>query len=178
MKTNKLISSMAISLTTVFVLLGTTIFFTYQAIGLLGSIGTVPFSFYMLANLLPMLIALLTIFIIIFGFVGAHKAKNNPTKKGVFVTMAIFQMLALLCMLFVGGYYIYFIVGLGGGVPALLVEGCVYAVPYVLGGIALFVAFIKNCAGMKKAQTENQGYANEARPVPPPPPVPPMYNNQ
>ena len=176
MKTNKLISSMAISLTTVFVLLGTTIFFTYQAIGLLGSIGTVPFSFYMLANLLPMLIALLTIFIIIFGFVGAHKAKNNPTKKGVFVTMAIFQVLTLLCMLFVGGYYIYFIVGLGGGVPALLVDGCVYAVPYVLGGIALLIAFIKNCAGMKAPK--EQEYVAQTRPVPPPPPVPPMYNNQ
>ena len=177
MKTNKLISSMAISLTTVFVALGITVYYSYVAIGvfeLLGS-GTLPIE--LVPYLLALPVALSTIFIIIFGLIGAHKAKNNPTGKGVFVTMAIFQMLALLCMLAASGIIIYLYIATGTPFLEILLEGSLYIGAYLIGGIALLIAFIKNCAGMKKAKAENQGYANEARPVPPPP-VPPMYNNQ
>ena len=176
MKTNKLISSMAISLTTVFVALGITVYYSYVAVGvfeLLGS-GTLPIEF--VPYLLALPVALSTIFIIIFGLIGARKAKNNPTGKGVFVTMAIFQMLALLCMLAASGIIIYLYIA--GGTPFLeiLLEGSLYIGAYLIGGIALFIAFIKNCSGMRAPK--NQGEAEQTRPVPPPPPVPPMYNNQ
>ena len=176
MKTNKLISSMAISLTTVFVALGITVYYSYVAVTvfeLLGS-GTLPIE--LVPYLLALPVALSTIFIIIFGLIGAHKAKNNPTGKGVFVTMAIFQMLALLCMLAASGIIIYLYIVAGTPFLEILLEGGLYIWPYLIGGIALFIAFVKNCSGMKAPK--NQENVAQARPVPPPPPVPPMYNNQ
>ena len=135
MKTNKLISSMAISLTTVFVALGITVYYSYVAVGvfeLLGS-GTLPIEF-------------------------------------------VPYLLALLCMLAASGIIIYLYIA--GGTPFLeiLLEGSLYIGAYLIGGIALFIAFIKNCSGMRAPK--NQGEAEQTRPVPPPPPVPPMYNNQ
>ena len=177
MKPSKLLSSMAISITTVFVILAQTAFYTYNAIVLFQYLGA-GFSIELLIGLLPLLTAISTVFIIILGFVGAHKAKNNPTGKGIFVGVAVFQMIALLSMLAVGGYGIYQIIASGAFAPLALVLDGVYAIPYVLGGFALFIAFIKNCAGMKREKVENQDYVAQTRPVPPPPPVPPMYNNQ
>ena len=176
MKTNKLISSMAISLTTVFILLGWTAMMTYYAITTIGG-GIGGFSFELvLYVVVPILFAISTILIIIFGLVGAHKAKNNPTRKGVFVTVAIFQMLSLLSLLTFGGYWTYIIIQAGAYDALLGMEGWLYIYPAICGGIALFIAFIKNCSGMRAPK--NQGEAEQTRPVPPPPPVPPMYNNQ
>lgn len=176
MKPNKLISSMAISLTTVFILLGWTAMMTYYAIlAISGGIGGFSFEL-VLYVIVPVIFAISTILIIILGLVGAHKAKNNPTGKGVFVTIAIFQMLSLLSLLTFGGYWTYFIIQAGAYDALLGMEGWLYVYPTICGGIALFIAFIKNCSGMKAPK--NQENVAQARPVPPPPPVPPMYNNQ
>ena len=178
MKPSKLLSSMAISITTMFVILGWTLLMTYSVVQTLGA-GIGGFSFELVIFvILPLLIALSTIFIIIFGFVGAHKAKNNPENKGVFVTMAIFQMIALVSMLTFGGYWLYVLIQVGAYTSRLEMEGWLYIYPTLCGGIALLVAFIKNCAGMRRKKVESQEPIAQTRPVPPPPPVPPMYNNQ
>ena len=174
MRTNKLVASMVATLTALFVTLGFTAFNAYESVQTVmgGGIGSgVPIT-NLLLLFAPIVIAVLVVVTIVLAIVGAVKANRNPQKKGLFVTIAVFQLLLFLLMGAYGGYYGYLYASYFG------IQLVVYVLaPYVVAALVLLVAFIQTCRGVKgpkqvaAAPVEVAEQApRQNSPFPPPPP--------
>ena len=202
MRQNKLVSSMSTTIAAIFVSLGMSLFYSYFVVKLLVS-GGMPstFSIETLLNFAVLAVDLLSVLLLVFCFVGRNKA-NKGTGKGLFIVIAIFQLLTALLMLAFSGYNAYDILknATGDILNLFLLEISLYILPWILAGIAVLVAFFKTCIGMKGAKAEKvqavQAVENfevepqpqeqpapetvepqepqRQAPPPPPPPIPPQ----
>ena len=167
MRSNKLVASMVATLTALFVTLGFTAFNAYESVQTVmgGGIGSgVPIT-NLLLLFAPIVIAVLVVVTIVLAIVGAVKANRNPQKKGLFVTIAVFQLLLFLLMGAYGGYYGYLYASYFG------IQLVIYVLaPYVIAALVLVVAFIQTCRGLKGGKASAEPAPEAKRDLPPPPP--------
>ena len=195
MKSKKLVESMAVTLTAVFVALGAIAYYGYAAAMsfLSGGIGA-GFSIDLIFNLAcPLLVALAGFVLIILCFIGKSKANHEESSKGLFITTAVFQMIFAVAAIAESGWWIYTMcngVAIADLIHLLILEISLLVCPVLFAGIAVLIAFVKTCKGnkgenmaretapvMEDVQPQQQAQA-ESAPTPPPfPPKPPEFGN-
>ena len=155
MRSKKLVSSMAITLTAIFVALGAIFVYAYDGIKQIikDGINSLPIPAMLLVLLAPV-IAGLCVILIVLCLIGASKAKKEQSAKGLFVTIAIIQFLLAILMLakaaLILGELLEGVSSFQAAITILLAFGAFWAFPFLLAGIAIFVAFIKTCKGNAK----------------------------
>lgn len=198
MNSKKLTSAMSIALTALFVAFGPVLYYAYISVMTLLSGGGIPTdTMVLIFNLIcPLLMSLAMIVLFVLCFIGAGKAKHDEHAKGLFITIAFFEIIFAAAALALSGYYIYTVFqgltisGIMDIIELLILEIAIVCLPLLFAGIAVLISAIKVFVGnkgdrpakqaapaMENVQPVEQQPAQSNQTPPPFPPRPPEFGN-